>query len=192
MEGGETTGWAEQRRAGKWKTRLTGPETPERDPRPRPLAASSEARREEDPEAAAANQPLCTKRGSFPEFPLDLPSMDPGLVREEIYVEGMSEQAAKQTARTTTQWRSRRRGRRSGGGAMAQSGTKWRGGRMFCFRWNNTGGFLQNDPFDIFFPDGGSNLLRTFKTKFPRSYILPPFQNIRCFRFVKQMYLDMF
>jgi hypothetical protein len=23
-------------------------------------------------------------------------------------------------------------------------------------------------------------------------YVLPPFQNIRCFRFVKQMYLDMF
>jgi hypothetical protein len=85
MEGGETMGWAEQRRAGKRKTRLTRPETPERDARRRPPAASSEARRKEDPEAAAANQPLCTKRGSFP---LDLPSMDPGLVREEISLVG--------------------------------------------------------------------------------------------------------
>jgi hypothetical protein len=48
--------------------------------------------------------------------------MDPGLVREDKYVEGTSEQVAEQTARATKQWRSRRRGRWSRGSDDAVAG----------------------------------------------------------------------
>jgi hypothetical protein len=46
------------------------------------------------------------------------------------------------------------------------------------------------DKSDIFF-DVFVSLMRQRKIK-AHNKILPPFQNIRCFRFVKQMYLDTF
>jgi hypothetical protein len=40
--------------------------------------------------------------------------------------------------------------------------------------------------------DDNWNSVRLKKGKFAICKLLPPFQNIRCFSFVKQMYLDIF
>jgi hypothetical protein len=67
------------------------------------------------------------------------------------------------------------------------------GSTVKIFGYGNVVGLLLYLTLNSCVRFGYNNIVVALRPSVPAyCYILPPFQNIRCFRFVKQMYLDIF